>query len=61
MANKSNKGNHNRENNDAYARSMQQYDEKRGRLNRGARIIAIVVIAAMLVTSFLMAGIFLFD
>ena len=59
MANKSKK--HNRSNNESPSRSAQQYEDKRNRLNKGARIMAIVVIAAMLLTSFLAAGIFLFD
>lgn len=62
MANKYSKANtQNREGRDGSPRSMQQYEEQRSRLNTGARIMAILVIAAMVVTTFLAAGIFLFD
>ncbi len=62
MANKYSKANtQNRDNRNESTRSMQQYEEQRSRLNTGARIMAILVIAAMVVTTFLAAGIFLFD
>ena len=62
MANKYSKANtQNRDSRNESSRSMQQYEEQRTRLNTGARIMAILVIAAMVVTTFLAAGIFLFD
>lgn len=62
MANKYSKANmQNKEEKDASSRGYEQYDEKRSRLNAGARIMAILVIAAMVVTTFLAAGIFIFD
>ncbi len=62
MANKYSKANtQNRDNRNESTRSMQQYEEQRSRLNTGARIMAILVIAAMVVTTFLAAGIFIFD
>ena len=42
-------------------RSMQQYEEQRRRLNTGARIMAILVAVAMVVTTFLASGLFIFD
>ena len=62
MANKYSKANtQNRDSRNESSRNMQQYEEQRTRLNTGARIMAILVIAAMVVTTFLAAGIFLFD
>ena len=40
---------------------MERYEEQRSKLNNGAKIMAIVVIVAMVVTTFLAAGLFLFD
>ena len=37
---------------------MREFDENRRRLNKGARIMAIVVSIAMIVTAFLSAGVF---
>ena len=37
---------------------MKEYEEKRKRLNRTAKIIAIVVSVAMIVTTFISAGVF---
>ena len=42
-------------------KSMQEYEEQRKRLNTGARVMAILVAAAMGVTTFLASGLFLFD
>ena len=42
-------------------KSMQEYEEQRKRLNTGARVMAILVAAAMVVTTFLACGLFLFD
>ena len=62
MANKYSKANtQNKSGRGETSRDMQQYEEQRTRLNTGARIMAILVIAAMVVTTFLAAGIFLFD
>ncbi len=62
MANKYSKANtQNKSGNGETSRNMHQYEEKRTRLNAGARIMAILVIAAMVVTTFLATGIFLFD
>ena len=38
--------------------SMKEYEERRKRLNTGAKIMAIVVSVAMIVTAFLSAGVF---
>ena len=62
MANKYSKVNlQNKTNNEAQQSDLRQYEEKRKNIDKGARIMAIVVIVAMLVTSFLAAGLFLFD
>lgn len=37
---------------------MKEFEERRKRLNRGAKIMAIVVSIAMIVTAFLSAGVF---
>lgn len=37
---------------------MRQYEDRQRRLNRGARIMAIIVSVAMIVTAFLSAGVF---
>ena len=42
-------------------KTMQQYEEQRKRLNTGAKIMAIVVAAAMVVITFLASGLFIFD
>lgn len=42
-------------------RSMQKYEEQRKRLNTGAKIMAILVAAAMVITTFLASGLFIFD
>ena len=41
--------------------SMKKYEERQKRLNTGARIMAIVVALAMVVTTFLAAGVFFWD
>ena len=62
MANKYSKVNlQNKTNKDAQQSDFKEYEEKRKKIDNGARIMAIVVIVAMLVTSFLAAGFFLFD
>ena len=45
----------------AERKSMEQYEQQRKRLNNGARIMAIVVAVAMVVTTFLASGVFLLD
>ena len=40
---------------------MQEYEERRKRLNRGARVMALVLVAAMVVFYVLSAGLFLWD
>ena len=42
-------------------KTMQQYEEQRKRLNTGAKIMAIIVAAAMVITTFLASGLFIFD
>ena len=62
MANKYSKVNlQNKTNKEAQQSDFKEYEEKRKKIDNGARIMAIVVIVAMLVTSFLAAGFFLFD
>lgn len=62
MANKYSKANTQKKNSkDSSGRDMQYYEEERSKLNKGARLMAILVIIAMVVTTFLAAGIFLFD
>lgn len=45
----------------AASKEANQYEQKRNRLDNGARIMAIIVIVAMVVTTFLAAGLFIFD
>lgn len=40
---------------------MQEYQESKSKLNKGARIMAIVMIIALVVTFTLMTGLFVFD
>ena len=62
MANKYSKANtQSRDSKTAAVKTPNQYEQKRKRLNNGARIMAIIVIAAMVITTFLAAGLFLFD
>ena len=42
-------------------KTMQQYEEQRKRLNTGAKIMAILVAVAMVVTTFLASGLFIFE
>lgn len=59
MANKYSKSNKSTK---AYEeKSMQQYEEQRKRLNTGAKIMAILVAVAMIVTTFLASGVFFLD
>lgn len=59
MANKYSKSNRSSK---AYEeKSMQQYEEQRKRLNTGAKVMAILVALAMIVTTFLASGVFFFD
>ena len=59
MANKYSKSNKSTK---AYEeKSMQQYEEQRKRLNTGAKIMAILVALAMIVTTFLASGVFFLD
>ncbi len=59
MANKYSKSN--KSTKAAEERSMQKYEEQRQRLNTTAKILAIVVSLAMIVTTFLAAGVFFWD
>ena len=42
-------------------KSMQKYQEQREKLNTGAKIMALLVALAMIVTTFLASGVFFFD
>ena len=42
-------------------KTMQDYRESRSRLNKGARIMAIIMIIALVVTFTLMTGLFAFE
>ena len=42
-------------------KTMKQYEEQRERLNKSAKIMAIVVAIAMIVTTFLASGVFFLD
>ena len=59
MANKYSKSN--KSSKAAEEKSMQKYEEQRKRLNTTAKIMAIVVSLAMIVTTFLAAGVFFLD
>ena len=59
MANRYSKSNNSQQH--MQDKSMQKYDEQRKRLNTGAKIMAILVAAAMIVTTFLASGVFFFD
>lgn len=59
MANKYSKSNKSARANEE--KVMQEYDEQRKRLNTGAKVMAIVVILAMIVTTFLASGVFFLD
>ena len=45
----------------AEAKSMQKYEEQRKKLNTTAKVVAIVVSLAMIITTFLAAGVFFWD
>ena len=56
MANKYSKSNTQKQ--DIEKSKMKQYEESRERLNTGARVMAILVIIAMVVVAFLSAGVY---
>ena len=61
MANRYSKVNtQNKVNGDNEYRELQQFEEKSS-ITPGARLMAIIVIAARIITNFLAAGIFMFD
>lgn len=59
MANRYSKSNNSQQH--MQDKSMQKYEEQRKRLNTGAKVMAILVAAAMIVTTFLASGVFFFD
>ena len=59
MANKYSKSN--KSSKAAGEKTMQDYEERRKKLNRGAKIMAILVALAMIVTTFLASGVFFLD
>ena len=59
MANKYSKSNNSSKASEA--KTMQDYEERRKKLNRGAKIMAIVLIASMVVFYVISAGLFLMD
>ena len=59
MANKFSKSN--KSSKAAEERTMQDYEERRKRLNRGARIMALILVASMVVFYVISAGLFLFN
>ncbi len=59
MANKYSKSNSSGKT--AERKSMEQYEDKRRRLNNGAKVMAIIVAVAMVVTTFLASGVFFLD
>ena len=59
MANKYSKSNNSTK--AAENRTMQEYEERRKRLNRGARVMALVLVAAMIVFYVISAGLFLWE
>ena len=59
MANRYSKSNNSQQH--MQDKSMQKYEEQRKRLNTGAKVMAILVVAAMIVTTFLASGVFFFD
>ena len=59
MANKYSKSNNSSKH--VETKSMQKYEEQRKRLNTTAKVMAILVAVAMVVTTFLASGIFIFD
>ena len=59
MANRYSKSNNSQQH--IQDKSMQKYEEQRKHLNTGAKVMAILVAAAMIVTTFLASGVFFFD
>ena len=59
MANKYSKSNNSAK--AAEDKTMKEYEERRKRLNRGARIMALVLVAAMIVFYVISAGLFLWN
>ena len=59
MANKYSKSN--KSSKAAEERTMQEYEERRKKLNRGAKIMALILVATMIVFYVISAGLFLFD
>jgi len=59
MANKYSKSN--KSSKAAEEKTMQDYEERRKKLNKGARIMALVLVASMIVFYVISAGLFLFD
>jgi predicted nucleic acid-binding Zn ribbon protein len=59
MANKYSKSNNSTK--AAEARTMQEYEKRRQRINTGAKIMAIILIGAMVVFYVISAGLFLMD
>ena len=59
MANKYSKSN--KSSRAAEERTMQEYEERRKRLNRGAKIMALILVATMVVFYVISAGLFLFN
>ena len=59
MANKYSKSNNSSKASEA--KTMQDYEERRKKLNTGAKVMAIVLIASMVVFYVISAGLFLMD
>lgn len=59
MANKYSKSNNSSK--AAEKKTMQDYEERRKRLNRGAKIMALILVASMIVFYVISAGLFLWD
>ena len=59
MANKYSKSN--KSSKAAEERTMQDYEERRKKLNRGAKIMALILVGAMIVFYVISAGLFLFN
>ena len=59
MANKYSKSN--KSSKAAEERTMQEYEERRKKLNKGARIMALILVGAMIVFYVISAGLFLFN
>ena len=59
MANKYSKSN--KSSKAAEEKTMQEYEERRKKLNKGARIMALILVGAMIVFYVISAGLFLFN